>query len=141
MNQIVKNLVEIRKKNNVSQEEIADKYGISQKAVSRLENGKRKIEIDYLAFYSNYFDMTIDQIVNYDLNDNGIKSQTLAENRVEYSSKRVKEIEKMFTEQIETYREALDNKNQVIDLLREQKEFYKKAFEECEKKIVSKSSL
>jgi DNA-binding transcriptional regulator YiaG len=48
MHQVVKNIIEIRKKDRVSQEEIANSYGLTQNAVSRLERGDRKVDLDFL---------------------------------------------------------------------------------------------
>ena len=48
MHQVVKNIIEIRKKIRVSQEGIADSYGLTQNAVSRLERGDRKVDLEFL---------------------------------------------------------------------------------------------
>ena len=37
---VAKNLVDLRKKNNLTQKQLADKYNVTYQAVSKWENGK-----------------------------------------------------------------------------------------------------
>ena len=65
VNQTVKNIVALRKKNKFSQAELAEEYGIEQSAYSRLEKGERKLEVDLFEFLANKFQLSMDEIVNY----------------------------------------------------------------------------
>lgn len=69
MNQTLQNLIAIRKENKVSQEELADIIGVSQNVISRLEKGKRKIDLHMLEFYAGFFKLSISEILNYHLKD------------------------------------------------------------------------
>ena len=53
----------IRKKLNKSQQEIADELGVTQKAVSRYENGKTLISVEYLKEYAIRFNISTDYLL------------------------------------------------------------------------------
>lgn len=56
----------LRKKHNFSQEELALKLGVSNKAVSKWENGKSKPTIDTLKKLAKTFDVPIQDLLNFD---------------------------------------------------------------------------
>ena len=56
-------LYELRKKHNLTQEELAYKLKISDKAISKWENGSSKPSISNLKKLSEIYDMSIDQIL------------------------------------------------------------------------------
>ncbi len=57
-------LREIRKKKGFSQQKIALDLSISREALSYYENGKRSPDVQMLRQLSDYFDVSIDYIVN-----------------------------------------------------------------------------
>jgi|GEM_PF-5408151 len=71
MNKVVENLITIRKEKKITQSEIAFEYGVSAKSISDLERGERKLEYDLLKCYANVFNMSIEQIENYHLKEEG----------------------------------------------------------------------
>ena len=56
-------LYELRKKHNLTQEELAYKLKISDKAISKWENGSSKPSISNLKKLSEIYDMSIDKIL------------------------------------------------------------------------------
>ena len=59
----------LRKVNGISQEELADKVGVSRQAVSKWESEQSVPDIDRIIIMSEYFDVTTDYILK------GIESQ------------------------------------------------------------------
>ena len=57
-------LREIRKRKGFSQQKVAMELNISREALSYYENGKRSPDVEMLRHMSNYFDVSIDFIVN-----------------------------------------------------------------------------
>ena len=55
---------EIRKKNNLTQKQLADKLNVTYQAVSKWENGKNVPDIALLKEISNLFNVDIDEIIN-----------------------------------------------------------------------------
>ena len=57
-------LREIRKKRGLSQVKVAMDLNISREALSYYENGKRNPDLQMLRLLSEYFDVSIDYLVN-----------------------------------------------------------------------------
>lgn len=57
-------LFELRKKNNFSQEQLAEKIGVSRQAVSKWERGEASPDIDNLILLSKLYNMSLDQLIN-----------------------------------------------------------------------------
>ncbi len=55
-------LEEIRKKFNYTQEEIADKLGVSRQTINSLENGKYNPSIQLAFRLAKFFDMSIESL-------------------------------------------------------------------------------
>ena len=60
----VKGLKEIRKSRKFSQMKVAMDLNISREALSHYENGKREPSIDLLNKMSEYFNVSIDYLIN-----------------------------------------------------------------------------
>ena len=56
-------IAELRKRNNLSQADLAVKLNVSQQSVSFYENGKREPPLDVLIKLSDLFGCTIDELV------------------------------------------------------------------------------
>ena len=70
---LANNLKRIRKDNNLSQEELADKLGVSRQAVSKWESGGAYPEMDKVLQLCKMFNLNIDELLNQDIrevNDN-----------------------------------------------------------------------
>lgn len=57
-------LIEIRKKKGYSQLRVAMDLSISREALSYYENGKRSPDVEMLCRLSNYFNVSIDYLIN-----------------------------------------------------------------------------
>ena len=71
MNQdnIAKFIKEIRKKNNLTQKDLADKYGVTYQAVSKWENGKNIPDISLLKEMSKDYNINIEDILDGNINN------------------------------------------------------------------------
>ena len=61
------NLKRIRKENNLSQEQLADKLGVSRQSVSKWESGLAYPEMDKVLQICKLFNLNIDELLNQDL--------------------------------------------------------------------------
>lgn len=61
------NLKRIRKENNLSQEQLADKLGVSRQSVSKWESGLAYPEMDKVLQICKMFGLNVDELLNQDL--------------------------------------------------------------------------
>ncbi len=66
---LAENLKRIRKENNLSQEEFAEKLGVSRQSVSKWESNSAYPEMDKLIQISNIFNIGIDELINKDIRE------------------------------------------------------------------------
>ena len=59
---------EIRKKNNLTQKDLADKYHVTYQAVSKWENGKNMPDVTILKEISKDFNVSLDDLIDGNLN-------------------------------------------------------------------------
>ena len=64
MTSVGKNLKNIRKKNNITQDELAEKLSVTRQAVSNWENGKTEPDIETLTKIAQIFNISIDELVD-----------------------------------------------------------------------------
>ena len=64
MTSVGKNLKNIRKKNDLTQDELAEKLSVTRQAVSNWENGKTEPDIETLTKIAQIFDISIDELVD-----------------------------------------------------------------------------
>ena len=64
MTSVGENIKNIRKKNNITQEELAEKLNVTRQAVSNWENGKSEPDIETLTNIAQIFDISIDELVD-----------------------------------------------------------------------------
>ncbi len=57
-------IAELRKENNMTQQELADKLNVTDRAVSHWENGRRLPDISLLKELGEVFNVTIDEIIS-----------------------------------------------------------------------------
>ncbi|MBP3841467.1 MAG: helix-turn-helix transcriptional regulator [Bacilli bacterium] len=62
-------LVELRKKNGYSQEELAEKLGVSRQSVSKWESNNTYPETDKIVQIANIFDCSMDDLINDKITD------------------------------------------------------------------------
>lgn len=61
------NILFLRKKHDCSQGDLADLLKVKQSTISLYETGRRKMSIDDLLIVSDFFNVTLDQLVKQDL--------------------------------------------------------------------------
>ena len=64
------NLVELRKIHDMSQEELADKIGVSRQTLSKYETGESLPDIEKCKLIADVFGVSIDDLLNYDSKSN-----------------------------------------------------------------------
>ena len=62
-NQYLKNLMKLRKENNLTLQELADIIGIKNQSISRLELGENVPSFNTLITLADYFGISLDYIV------------------------------------------------------------------------------
>lgn len=63
MNNLAKNLTELRKKNNLTQDDVAQKVFLSRQAVSKWERGESDPDTDSLIVLSRIYGISIDEMI------------------------------------------------------------------------------
>ena len=63
------NLKKIRKENNLSQEDLAEKLGVSRQSVSKWESGSAYPEMDKVLQLCKMFDLNIDELLNQNIKE------------------------------------------------------------------------
>ena len=66
------NLISLRKMNRLSQEELAEKLGISRQTLSKYETGESVPDIEKCKVIADYFEVLIDDLVNYSEKETGL---------------------------------------------------------------------
>ena len=79
------NLIKLRKGKGWSQEELADKLGLSRQAISKWEVGTSKPDIDNIVKISKLFEVSIDELVNNEI----VKTEAISINVKRKSKKDV----------------------------------------------------
>lgn len=78
--EIANRLVELRKKHNLSQEELAEKLGVSRQAISKWERGEASPDTDNLIELAKIYNVSIDELLgtstSKNTNDNEEKNDT-----------------------------------------------------------------
>ena len=59
-------LKELREKKGISQVKLAMDLGLSQNSISRYENGKREADYATLIAFADYFQVSIDYLLEHD---------------------------------------------------------------------------
>ena len=68
------NLISLRKINKLSQEELADRIGVTRQTLSKYETGESVPDIEKCKELADVFGLTLDDLVNYDSAENkGLK--------------------------------------------------------------------
>lgn len=77
MNNIGRRIAQLRKQNNLSQQDLADKLNVSNKTISKWECGNGTPDVDILNKIATIFNTTLDEIVNGDaIGNNKEKTKT-----------------------------------------------------------------
>ncbi len=93
---IGKFIAALRKEQNLTQEKLAEKLGITKNAVSRWERGLGLMDISLLKPLSKIFEVSITEILNgerVNKNDVATKSEEILIKTIDYSKKKQKKIQ------------------------------------------------
>lgn len=66
------NLISLRKMNHLSQEELAEKLGISRQTLSKYETGESVPDIEKCKVIADYFEVSIDDLINHSEKETGL---------------------------------------------------------------------
>ena len=66
------NLLQLRKQLKMTQEELADRIGVSRQAIAKWENGETQPDIDRCRALAEVFGVTMDDLVCYDSAGSGL---------------------------------------------------------------------
>ena len=69
---ISRNLKSLRKKNQYTQEEIAEKINVSRQSVAKWENGESNPDIESCIKLANLYNVKLDDLVNHSEEETGI---------------------------------------------------------------------
>ena len=97
-NNLSDNIKKLRKDNNLSQEELADKLGVSRQSISKWEQGDAYPEMDKLMQMAELFNVSLDNLVHSNISD--VKTK---ENNKKNIDKWVKEISTFITDSISLF--------------------------------------
>lgn len=94
-------LKELREKNNLSQTKVAESLGVSRQAISQWETGKSYPDIDNIALLCNLYKISMDELMEVNLQNELEKELQEEEKSVLHNEKRTGKI-------------VLDNKQQYV---------------------------
>lgn len=66
------NLIQLRKFNNLSQEELAGRLGVSRQTISKWETGEYIPDVEKCGRIAGAFGVTLDELVNYEPDVSGL---------------------------------------------------------------------
>ena len=66
------NLVQLRRENNLSQEELSEKLGVSRQTLSKWETGDSVPDIEKSKILADVFGVSLDELVNYEPEVSGL---------------------------------------------------------------------
>ena len=89
------NIQFIRQKENLSQEKLATKFGITKQAVGHWETGKNKPDLDSLIELAAYFKISLDDLVFTDLSSTYNTDQLALEKTMKSSLEKLEELRKI----------------------------------------------
>lgn len=66
----------LRKQESISQEEFAERFGVSRQSVAKWENGESQPDLAKCCEIAEYYEMSLDSLVNLSLADQDIPQET-----------------------------------------------------------------
>lgn len=109
-------LLELRKKNGLSQEDLAIELNVSQSTISNYEKGLTFPDVPILERYAMYFDIPITDLLNKDTkivynyqNSGGENAYQIIKNSNDEVIEQQREIISLLKEQVEMLKEQIKN--------------------------------
>ena len=75
--EIANRLIELRKKSGLSQEQLAEKLGLSRQAVSKWERAEASPDTDNLICLAKIYNVSLDDLLNSDQSRDGRKRKQI----------------------------------------------------------------
>lgn len=69
----IKNLKKLRKERGLSQQELADEFGVTQQSIYKYENGHAQPDLDMLVRLADYFSTSVDYLIGH-LDDENLQT-------------------------------------------------------------------
>lgn len=93
-------LKELRKEQNLTQEQLADKFGISSRSVSRWETGTNLPDLSILVELSDFYDIDIREIIDGERKEKNMNNETkeTLSKVAEYAEQNTVQLKKKMTE-------------------------------------------
>jgi transcriptional regulator with XRE-family HTH domain len=154
MNRISKNIRFLRKKTDLNQAQLADQLGFKRSTYATFESGRAKLTLENIVKISNYFRISVDDIIKNDLSNLHIKDfskgNNLAKIQEENSDTRKKNITNKYPDrtrglgtQNDSFSNCEDDSQRLsrldLEQVREELEKLKKAFKESLQLIEQKN--
>ena len=73
---IASNIKYLRKKESLSQEEFAERFGVSRQSVAKWENGESAPDVFKCREIADYYDISIDELMNVPVEEEDTKIET-----------------------------------------------------------------
>ncbi len=70
------NIHYLRKKENLSQEEFAERFGVSRQSVAKWENGDSKPDVGKCVEIADYYELSMDVLLRIPLEEHDVGSET-----------------------------------------------------------------
>lgn len=70
------NIHYLRKRENLSQEEFAERFGVSRQSVAKWENGESTPDVEKCVEISDYYETTVDVLLRIPLEDRDVDKET-----------------------------------------------------------------
>ena len=86
------NLKKIRKDNNLSQEQLAEKLGVSRQSVSKWENGEAYPEMNNILELCKIFNCKINDLIHTDMSDISSLDEEIIMNVVKFNDKKQQQV-------------------------------------------------
>ena len=86
-----KEIIELRKQNNLSQNKLAQKLNVSKQTISKWENGQAKPKMENLKNISKVFNVNIDMLLkeNIDIKEDNLKYNKEEKGRIKMENKNI----------------------------------------------------
>ena len=75
--ELVEKLQKLRKDNNLSQEQLAEKIGVSRQAISKWERGEATPDSDNLICLAKIYNISLDELISYNMNEESKKTKLM----------------------------------------------------------------
>ena len=115
-------LMKLRAFKGYSQEAVAEEIGVSNKTYGRYESGKNEMKISTLKSLAKFYDMTVDELINFDPKNPYESKQKKYAELLEQRDQKIAALEKEYkylTNEVTTLKDLVETKGKYLKLLEE----------------------